>query len=1494
MFGASFNLNYNFSIFHVPWNSSFGPVGGISNPGYGLGSYGFEMSGGTYGHIGANFYSRDWDMGSVEVDYPVNVNLTYPSDNTYNRGEWVTINTGYSVQNTAELSTSFPQAGRIGLEFYFSMRFWLTPQMCFYSCITPGFDTGEFGDTITLFEVSPYGATYACPTPPSFECTETFLPASVPANNYGLSGTFDLPDVQTTSSYNASTQCLTATGSDDYATVGLEVFQFIGGLNIPYVSAILGNLSGGECYLGDMVCYEYVLFSSQFNVTNSNNQDFNFCADVYTTLSFPTQVEYTVTDPVSGAVVSGPGQDDQITMRIGDNLNFKYPCNYEFMTITPVYNLENDFSNHTYDEIAFDLTMEALSAEITIEGFSTPGVYIPGFCSFGHPCNCSGTWPWEWECDFCCDLYIPATWFPPPITLGPWSYSIGPLYEQTIPLGTLPGIDWFDDSWELPGFTQQNGTPIVMTPSVYAVNVSSMQNVLCKNGTDGMMEVTLTNGTSPYTYYWSNGTVTTTTSTTQTNSALEAGIAHVLIEDANGCEVIASVNITEPVFELSSLADVTTDVSCNGTSTGSISVNMNGGTPGYTYNWSPAVSTGTSASNLAAGTYDLTVTDANGCNFTRQFEISEPTALTATISSTNINCFGGSDGTAEVLPSGGTYPYTYLWSNGSTTSAVNNLSAGNHTVTVTDAKSCTAVVNFTLTQPAAALSLSAIHTDVSCFDGNDGTIDLTVIGGTTGYTFQWTNNTPMQLSAATEDLTALSANTYNVTVTDANGCTEELSHTISEPSAALNGTFLITDVSCNGGTDGAVNLTTSGGTAPYAYSWSNAALSEDISSLSAGSYTANITDAKGCTFSASATVAEPAEPLTGNISVTNVLCFGDATGMLDLNVEGGTSGYSFNWSNASTTEDVTGLTAGNYSVDITDAKGCTLNLTATIAQPAAALSSVNVTTAVNCYDGTDGAAQVTVSGGTTPYSYQWNNSSSVIISDTDNALNAIGADDYTVDIEDANGCHFIQTLSVTQPAQPVGIISAVTDNVCFGATAGQIDITVTGGTTAYGYSWSNGNSSEDITALTSGTYTVTVTDANGCVETHTATITEPSSAVSASIVSQNVRCSGGSNGYAQVTASGGTMPYTYSWSNGVSTDVNDGLVAGIYTVTVTDVNGCTANSGVNLTEPTSGIGITNTTSNVTCHGLADGTITVNITGGTTPYAVYFGDTTNAMFHTQNNYTISELIAGTYHVITIDASGCSSEAFITVTEPDTISLSFITTPASCYNGSDGTIDLTVSGGTPAFTYLWTNGLTTEDISGLTAGTYTVLVKDANSCTMTGSATVEQPAELITTGTVSATTCIDETDGKIEIVVSGGVGGYNYLWSNAEITQNIYNLSSGEYFVSVTDGNGCLRTDTFFVNITEIECLNPPNAFTPDGDGYNDTWVLDNLDLYPASTVQIFNKWGMILYETNGTYVPWDGTYKGGVMPAATYYYIIDLGNGSPAYTGHVTIVKAKNN
>ncbi|MEE1898540.1 SprB repeat-containing protein, partial [Flavobacterium rakeshii] len=891
--------------------------------------------------------------------------------------------------------------------------------------------------------------------------------------------------------------------------------------------------------------------------------------------------------------------------------------------------------------------------------------------------------------------------------------------------------------------------------------ISSQTNVSCNGNADGTATIDVTGGIAPYTYLWSDS------QTNATATGLAAADYTVTVTDAVGCATIVDVTITEPPVLAITPSQV--NILCNGDNTGEATVTVTGGTGVYTYDWSDGQTTAT-ATGLIAGSYSVNVTDENGCTLTENFTITELPALTATATGVDIVCNGDASGSASVAVTGGAAPYNYLWSTTETTTTISNLAAGTYTVDIEDANGCTTSTSVTINE-SPALVVSETHTNVQCNGNDTGVASVTVTGGATPYAYLWNTG------EITATITSLVAATYSVDVTDANGCVVTQTIVISEPTP-LASTPAQTNILCNGDTTGSASLTITGGVAPYSYLWDTGDTTDNITNLAAGNYFVTVTDANGCTLTQLYTIDEPAV-LSVNPTQTNILCNGAATGVATATVSGGIAPYAYLWNNGETTPTISGLVAGNYSVGITDANGCTVSQSFNITQPTA-LTATTSQSNIACNGEDTGVASVTVSGGVAPYTYAWSNG------ETTAAITGLTAGTYTVDVTDTNGCTLTRSFDIQQPTA-LNATSSQVNVLCNGASTGEASVAMTGGIPPYSYLWDDGQTTPTATGLFAGAHSVFVTDANGCTLTQSITITEPAALVSTPNTTQsNVLCNGGTSGNATIVVEGGIAPYSYLWSNGQTTLTATGLVAGTYTVTVTDANGCTLTQDFDITEPAA---LTSTPSqtNIICNGNATGTASVVINGGIQPYTYEWntGATTDA---------ISGLAAGNYYVTVTDDNGCILIQNFNISEPPALTVGPATTQTDilCNGAATGSATIDVTGGTTPYTYTWSNGQTTATATGLTAGTYDVLVTDFNNCTLSYEFVIDEPDALILTASQTDVLCNGNNTGDATISVEGGVTPYTYLWSNGEITSTITGLVAGTYTVDVTDANGCSIT------------------------------------------------------------------------------------------------------
>ncbi len=401
----------------------------------------------------------------------------------------------------------------------------------------------------------------------------------------------------------------------------------------------------------------------------------------------------------------------------------------------------------------------------------------------------------------------------------------------------------------------------------------------------------------------------------------------------------------------------------------------------------------------------------------------------------------------------------------------------------------------------------------------------TVLGGTAPYSYLWNTN------VTTEDLTNLSAGTYTLTVTDSLNCTEVIVVELTEPVAPLDVTLAVVDVSCFGDSTGVIDATVTGGTAPYSYLWNTADTTEDLSGLAIGTYTITVTDTNACTFDITETVIQPTDSLFATLVVTDVDCFGSATGAIQSIVSGGTAPYFYQWNTGDTTAGIDNIIIGDFNVLITDTLGCSIFLSDSVFEPEEIILT-HTQVDVLCFGESTGSIDLTVDGGVAPFSYVWSNG------DVTEDLNEIPAGSYDVVVTDSNGCTSTRMMSLSEPLSALALSETHTDALCIGGDQGTIDLTVAGGTPDYTYLWNNNEIVEDIIDLVPGIYTGEVTDGNGCIDSISIEILDPSNTMELSIVETDVSCFEGEDGALDLTVVGGAAPYSFDWSN---TEVSEDL-----------------------------------------------------------------------------------------------------------------------------------------------------------------------------------------------------------------------------------------------------------------------------------------------------------------------------------------------------------------
>lgn len=1497
------------------WNEA-DQVGSIASgiPGMQGGSFGGILRASTWGDFRLIWTYDSMTTGDVSVRYPIEVSYTIPDNGNIDPGDTLVIETDYTVSNGWALETNHPQTGRSELNFLYGMGFDVGLEICVLTCdilpLIPNLNipitsssTNPVPDTMNIFSIGQSGSevlglVYPLPVGNNVPCLQG-VPPCVPGRMHfpsygfslpssfedavGLTGSSRLPFTYTDDQLVGKT--LQAEGDSVFMEMELSLFKLLSKFVPPPASVVMANLDGDITLPGDYndlygASVNWTAMRAAVEVEDFHRQRFSFVPEIYSELQFPTPMRYREIDPSNGQVVATCDTCSLIRFKVGNELHIKYPCHYQSMTVIPTIELENEFTNFTYDSIAFELQMKVLEFGITLP----PVVIIPEVCV---PRVCI---PYSYVCSVfpfrvCTRRICTPSFCTPEVAYDGFNFTLGPLWQDSIPIGNISPITWYQNTWELEGFDPVSVDPFDIVARPYLAQIDSVP-VPCFGQQSGQAILSITHGTPPYLIDWGNGLTHVATVPFDTIPNLAGGPQSAVITDANGCQVAASTYIPEPAAPLILLDRQVQPVSCANGQDGSIALQVDGGTPPYTFVWSQGDSSA-QVSGLSAGTYTVDIFDANGCDLRDTIVVGQPAPLLTQGVVAPVSCFNGTDGGIQVQVHGGTPPYAFAWSSGQTTAPLGAIGAGSYTLTVTDLAGCVDSSTFVVPQPAVPLSATPNLSVPSCAGSQDGSIVLAPSGGTAPYQFQWVGTQGTPLASQDSQLTQLAGGQYRVLLTDANQCTWADTLLLNAP-LPLATALVPTQVACFGDASGSIQIQTSGGTAPYSYQWSHGSQAANPSTLPAGTYTVTVTDAHNCLHQDSAVISQPDTALLVTAEVQDVACHGEASGRIELRIAGGTAPYSVLWANGATDSVRSQLTAGTYQATVTDQAGCTRQLSVQVEEPASPLAQQGQAQPTSCYGLRDGRISVVASGGTPPYQYQWADSLSQVLANTEPTLSPVPAGRYEARITDAQGCVSTVVYTVLQP-EALRLDLAPAHIACHGEASGAIAASVAGGTPGYQYQWAHGVSGAQLSNLAADRYELHVTDGNGCDTSAAVTLTQPASPLQAEVSGQDIACRGSQDGVVSVQASGGTAPYAYQWSNGSQQATQLGLAPGTYTVTVIDSGGCVAQSGTALTQPAEALSLRiEAQENVSCYGAADGSLTLTAAGGVMPYRYRWGDSLYLLSEASERLT--GLSPGLYRVTLLDANGCEVETSAEITGPEALQLTLTAQDATCYGQANGRISSVAQGGTPPLTYAWSDGPAVPQRRDLPAGVYQLRVMDALGCFITAEATVEQPDSLRLDTWYQGVSCREAQDGRARVAAVGGTPPYRILWSNGRFSPQIDSLPAGRYEVQVSDSLGCLAVAVVQVPGSSKPCFEIPSAFTPNGDGTNDVWQLRHLDQYPQAEVQIYDQRGVLLYQTQGQYRPWDGTYQERPLPATTYYYLIRLNQDEEAYTGPVTLVR----
>lgn len=990
----------------------------------------------------------------------------------------------------------------------------------------------------------------------------------------------------------------------------------------------------------------------------------------------------------------------------------------------------------------------------------------------------------------------------------------------TVVSGNTPPYTYL---WDDP-LTQTTPTAINLCPGTYNVTISdasicdttvtvtildanpifangSVTDVDCFGNCTGEASVAPFGGNAPYTITWSDMQIG------DTAYALCTGNIIATITDASGCFIDTTFTVNEPA-ELIASSTFFNNSSC-GVCNGSATINVMGGTPGYTYNWSPAPAGGQGTNNatgLCAGITSVDVTDANGCVLTEVFAISDINAEVLTMDSTDVSCFGVCDGAAEVIYICSDPGCTNQWYDGGTGlpiagetgTSTSNLCAGDYYVEVTNASGCISVGLTTVNSPTQIIANEVI-TQVTCNGAADGTIILTPSGGSgAGYSYTWTPAPPN--GQGTNQALNLSPGTYCVDIQDNTGCVQSYCYDITQPTPVVI-TPTVQEPLCNGDCNGIISVAVSGGYGGFTYQWydgGGAPIAGEtnplISGLCAGNITIEVTDGGGCVSTLLMTLSEPSA-ITGPIVGTDVLCFGDCTGTGTVTPGGGFPPYTINWYNNTTGlligqsgNSATNLCPENYHAVITDANGCNLQTNViTVFEPAELTFTINSNDAT-CFGVCDGDADIVVLGGTPAYTYEWLDiSGTPVVGGTNAAVANLCAGNYTIEVTDANGCTIGQQAIAINGFPEITGTMFTNDATC-GINDGSATINAAGGNAPFTYQWYDntmtilgGETNNTLSNIGAGTYYVEVTDANGCLETFTANVSNLNTTTITWDAVNHPTCFGSTDGSLAITAAGVSPPFSYTWNpGGIIAEDPTGLAAGIWTVQITDALGCISFYDTTLVEPTE-IVVTSTTTGSDC-GMCNGTATVSASGGT--------GNLNIVWNTGGTgASLTGLCASIYEAQVTDDNGCQVLEQVEVPNNGGLTGSDLVNAITCAGACDGAVIVSGVGGTPPYSYLWLhNNSTADNLNGLCAGSYFVEITDAIGCTYSMEIVMSDPNAIDAVATITNPAC-GVNDGIINVSTSGGILPHTYLWNTADVTPTITNLGAGVYTLTVTDATGC---------------------------------------------------------------------------------------------------------
>ena len=814
-----------------------------------------------------------------------------------------------------------------------------------------------------------------------------------------------------------------------------------------------------------------------------------------------------------------------------------------------------------------------------------------------------------------------------------------------------------------------------------------------------------------------------------------------------------------------------------------------------------------------------------------------------------------------------------------------------YTLSATTADGCSGTASIAVTVKDITVDYTA-DIFAGCTGQDDGTITLAPDQPDSEVDYRWSNG------AMTRDITDLSPASYGLTVTAPNGCQDSFRYTVPLPDPVVVNVTGVSPAACFQGSTGSITTDTRGGTPPYTYTWSDPSINSggDAGALPAGTYSLSVTDARGCTADTAVTVTQP-PPLSVMFALTPTPCRDGADGALSVQGTGGTTPYTFRWSDGSTNPERSGLAAGTYGLTITDAAGCTLDTSATVTEPTESFMIVIVDTLPPCAGESNGRAAVFASG-PSPVSYLWSSGENTP------RVTGLSAGINSVTVTDENGCQrqFSFNLGEQPPVTPR--ISFTTSNLCDASVPRYLQL----GRSYASYRWSTGDTTARITGLIDArTYAVTVTTTAGCTGVDSFLYRAPTP-VSFTADITEVSCFGARTGAITVDDLRGPLPSPYTLEWGESTDFAtgptvSGLLAGTYDLRISQGANCRLDTTLMVSSPD--LLVLNTRQrDISCFAAGDGSIRTLVSGGTLPYR--FDWSTGA-----STERLDSLGPGSYRLTLTDANGCQDSTAVTLTSPGQITLAATARAGICGGQASGRVDLEATGGQEPYQYALGGAQfgPTPAFTEVNGGEYRVTVRDAAGCQASTDVTVGNGAEL----RIDLGQDIDLRFGdSISLVpsITGASGGLDYLWEESDpgtlscltcpfpVAFPPYLV---RYTVTVVDTLGCTAEDEIVVRVEKIREVVVPTGFSPNGDGRNDRLLVHGRPGTRVEELQIFDRWGGLLYQdaagdwpVNDPNRGWDGRGPGDrALNAGVYIYkltVIYPDQSRETLSGQTTLIR----